>query len=112
METGRPDVPGPDAWNDKSGSPCPHPEVLAAFVDQGLGAFELAQIEAHVAGCEDCRFLIARVLDSQDAAGEPQPDRPHRTTMPDDRAAPLVTAPVVVARSPRKLLRWSVAAVL
>jgi tetratricopeptide (TPR) repeat protein len=49
---------------DRSGAgdgirPCPEPEKLACFVDGRLTAAEAAEVEAHLAGCEDCYFVFA-----------------------------------------------------
>jgi CHAT domain-containing protein/tetratricopeptide (TPR) repeat protein len=46
---------------------CPDPEALAAFVDQGSSAAEHVQVEAHLAACDDCRLLVARILETQSA---------------------------------------------
>jgi hypothetical protein len=47
----------------------PDAEVLAAWFDQGLGEAERREIEAHVAACDDCRVLLAHVLELQDELG-------------------------------------------
>ena len=46
---------------------CPDPEVLAAWIDHGLSAPDGAQVEAHLVGCDDCRALVALVLQTHDA---------------------------------------------
>ena len=46
---------------------CPDPEALAAFVDQGLRADEVRQIEAHLADCDNCRLIVARVVETKSA---------------------------------------------
>jgi CHAT domain-containing protein len=46
---------------------CPAPEALAAFVDHGSSAAEHVQVEAHLAACDDCRLLVARILETQSA---------------------------------------------
>ena len=61
--------------------PCPDPEVLAAWIDQGLGAADRAQLEAHLATCEDCRALVALVLETQDAIGESSRSGPLRSNV-------------------------------
>jgi CHAT domain-containing protein len=81
---------------------CPDPEALAAWLDQGVDAAEGEQIEAHLATCDDCRLVIARVLETQSAVRE-------------TRAAGTVasvTAPMRVARFPRKRIVWGGASVL
>src|SRR5262245_29333627 len=52
---------------------CPDPEALAAWLDRGVDAAERAQIEAHLAACEDCRFVVAGVLETQSAVPEARP---------------------------------------
>jgi anti-sigma factor RsiW len=68
MADGRalPDSGGADS---PRGPHCPPPEVLAAWVDQGLGAAEREQFEAHLAGCDECRVLLAHTLETHDAVG-------------------------------------------
>ncbi len=41
---------------------CPGPEVLAAYVDQGLSLAERAQVEVHLASCPQCTVLLAEVV--------------------------------------------------
>jgi CHAT domain-containing protein/tetratricopeptide (TPR) repeat protein len=50
-------------------STCPDAEVLAAYVDQGLSAGERAQLERHLADCDSCRLIVARVVDTKHAVG-------------------------------------------
>lgn len=50
-------------------SSCPDAEVLAAYVDEGLGADEHAQLERHLAECDSCRVIVARVVDTKSAVG-------------------------------------------
>ena len=38
---------------------CPDPETFAAYLDGTLAASERAAVEAHVAGCADCREVLA-----------------------------------------------------
>jgi CHAT domain-containing protein/tetratricopeptide (TPR) repeat protein len=87
---------------------CPDPEILAAWVDQGLEAADRARIDTHLAGCDDCRLLVARVIEFQHAAAE------------DTAAEPAVdAAPAEPAREPqraavlpftRRVTRWHMAA--
>ena len=72
---------------------CPDPEALAAFVDQGLRADEARQLEAHLAECDNCRLIVARVVDTQSAvltadARTATPGRPgsSRRVLPFSRA--------------------------
>ena len=43
----------------------PEPEVLAAWIDQKLVAAKRRQTDAHLASCEDCRVLLAHVIETQ-----------------------------------------------
>src|SRR5688572_24059713 len=40
---------------------CPHPEVLAAYVDRGLSLSERGSVDAHLASCPQCLALVAGV---------------------------------------------------
>jgi CHAT domain-containing protein len=40
---------------------CPEPEVLAAYVDRGLGSAERARVDHHLASCPQCIALLAGV---------------------------------------------------
>jgi tetratricopeptide (TPR) repeat protein len=53
---------------------CPDPESLAAWIDQGLRAAERARLDAHLAGCDECRSLVAQVIDIRAAAGADAPE--------------------------------------
>ena len=89
---------------------CPDPELLAAWVDQGLEATERTRIDTHLAGCDDCRLLVARVIEFQHAtaeeagaqAGANAPAEPLRVA--DDKR------PAAVLPFTRRLTRWRVAA--
>ena len=61
METGR---QNPSPAGSLPQASCPTSEALAAFVDRGVGAAEWAQIEAHLADCDECRLLIAHALET------------------------------------------------
>src|SRR5262245_53814691 len=50
----------------------PTSEALAAYIDRGVEAEERAQLEAHPADCDDCRRLIAHVLESDDGTDDEQ----------------------------------------
>lgn len=41
---------------------CPEPEVLAAYVDQGLSLAERARVDAHLASCQQCLAWLAGVV--------------------------------------------------
>lgn len=41
---------------------CPDCEVLAAYIDKGLGQWERRKVERHLARCADCIALIAAVV--------------------------------------------------
>jgi CHAT domain-containing protein len=103
VQTGR-DDPGPD---------CPHSESLAAYVDGHVEAAERLRIQSHLAGCDDCRFLIAQAI-YRHGAYESQVDGPGGSQIPEPRVAAKTTRPqpVMAAPSPRRLMRWGVAAVL
>ena len=75
---------------------CPPSETLAAFIDQGLGATEQAEVEAHVADCDECRLLIAHVFETPDAVEAEVGSR----------------QPVHASRPRRRLLRWTVGALV
>jgi hypothetical protein len=58
-----------------AGEVCPDAEALAAYADGGLSADEVARLEAHLAGCADCRRLVAALMPepAAGAAAEPAP---------------------------------------
>lgn len=62
---------------------CPDPEALAAWIDRGVDAAERAEIEAHLSACDDCRYLVASVLDTQVAVAAESSPTP-RATPPAD----------------------------
>ncbi len=79
--------------------------MLAAWIEQGVGATERAHIETHLAGCDDCRLLIAQTLSTRDAVGNVGPAVPYgpdRVVAPPRRswigwgAAALATAAALV----------------
>src|SRR5580765_7373852 len=70
METGS-RVPGPARGSPQEAA-CPASEALAAYIDWGVGAEERAQIEAHLAECDECRLVFAHVLESHDGTNEEQ----------------------------------------
>src|SRR4029453_4168426 len=70
METGS-RVPGLTKGSPEEAA-CPTSEALAAYIDRGVEAAERAQIEAHLADCDDCRLLIAQVLESHDGIDDAQ----------------------------------------
>jgi tetratricopeptide (TPR) repeat protein len=52
-----------------SGSGCPDAELLAAYVDGRATLPQRAEIEAHVARCEDCYFVFSETVQQQQAQG-------------------------------------------
>ena len=46
------------------GDDCLDPEVLASYADGGLSAAELAEADAHLARCRDCRLALALQVES------------------------------------------------
>jgi CHAT domain-containing protein len=103
---------------------CPGPEILAAWVDQNLEAAERAGIDTHLAGCEDCRLLVARVIEFQHAMAEQAgpapgdastPGQPLRfaggsTDQDSSRVASDAARPATVLPFTRRVTRWRVAA--
>lgn len=78
---------------------CPDALVLAAYLDQTLDARERPTVEAHLAGCEACRDVVASVISYQSVSGhEPVP------------AAPPVVVPAAAGQAPSPLM-WFVATV-
>ena len=68
MEKGRfcPRAPGVAAAAPRS--PCPDLEVLAAYADEHLATAALrAKVHLHLSSCNDCRILLAHVLETLDA---------------------------------------------
>src|SRR5206468_6197319 len=53
-----------------SGSGCPDAGLLASYVDGRATAAERAEIEAHLAGCEDCYFVFSETVQEQQAQGD------------------------------------------
>ena len=53
---------------------CPEPEVLAAYVDQGLSLAERARVEAHLASCPQCIALVAGVARTVEELSALMPD--------------------------------------
>lgn len=64
-----------------SGAPrggCPDPETLAAFVDRRLEPGRRAGVADHIAGCDDCLFVVGETsafLDDPPATVHPRPRR-------------------------------------
>jgi hypothetical protein len=48
-------------------STCPNSELLAAWLDAGLGLPGRARVEAHLVVCDKCRALVALVLETHGA---------------------------------------------
>src|SRR5262245_50170105 len=80
METGS-RVPGLTKGSPEEAA-CPTSEALAAYIDRGVETAERAQIEAHLADCEDCRLLIAYVLESHDGTDDVQVGKGRLLTLP------------------------------
>ena len=91
---------------------CPDPEVLAAWVDQGLETADRAHIDTHLAWCDDCRLVVARVVEFQHAmseeAGAP-PGAAEASAEPSRESDPRTAA--VLPFTPRAN-RWRVAALV
>jgi CHAT domain-containing protein len=97
-----------------AGPICPDPEVLAAWVDHGLGDAERASVAAHLSGCTDCRLLMSYVLETRDAVGDLQVGVRIASGAPDIRlvGADRTDPPLPALRSRRVLLRWSAGAMV
>lgn len=92
---------------------CPEPEVLAAYVDQGLSLSERARVDAHLTSCRRCIALLAGVartaadlsvqLPDVDALTEATPSRTWRSV-----AGALAAAAAVIAVlfTPSMLRPW------
>ena len=65
---------------------CPEPEVLAAYVDQGLSLSERARVDAHLASCPQCIALLAGVARTVEELSALRPNVAVRA-----EATPLVT---------------------
>lgn len=52
---------------------CPEPEVLAAYVDQGLSLAERARVDTHLASCRQCIALVAGVVRTAEDVSEFMP---------------------------------------
>jgi tetratricopeptide (TPR) repeat protein len=50
-----------------SGSSCPDAEALATYIDGRASAAERAEIEAHLASCEDCYFVFSETVHEREA---------------------------------------------
>ncbi len=59
---------------------CPSEEALLAFSDRALDAHDAATVSTHVAGCSDCRMVLAELgkalTHDETGPGEPEPPRP------------------------------------
>jgi tetratricopeptide (TPR) repeat protein len=55
------------AW--PSGSSCPDGEALASYIDGRVTTAERADIEAHLASCEDCYFVFSETVQEQEVRG-------------------------------------------
>ncbi len=70
---------------------CIDDDTLAAFVDGRLTPAERAQVEAHVATCDDCYTLLAEVLHTADDLEAELPDTLNQRVA---SAADVINAPV------------------
>lgn len=52
---------------------CLDAETLAAWVDRGLSASEMALAEAHLAGCPRCQAMLGTIARSTPPAAQPKP---------------------------------------
>ena len=50
---------------------CPEPEVLAAYIDGRLDQAERGALERHLAGCGDCRAIVAGSIEALGAMRSP-----------------------------------------
>jgi len=50
-----------------SGPKCPDAEALASYIDGRVSAPERAEIEAHLASCEDCYFVFSETVQEQNS---------------------------------------------
>jgi hypothetical protein len=75
---------------------CPDPERLAEYVDGTLGAGERAAVEEHLAGCADCREILAETsaFVRQEAAAA---SAPGARVLPFRRRWPVVAGAVAAA---------------
>ena len=72
---------------------CPDPEALAAYIDGGVADSERAVLEAHLVGCDDCRFLIAQAIETHGAYDEMQVGGPGASQAAGPRAAGIGASP-------------------
>jgi tetratricopeptide (TPR) repeat protein len=62
-----------------SGTGCPDAGSLASYVDGRASAAERAEIEAHLARCEDCYFVFSETVQEQQAQGDDVQKKSERT---------------------------------
>ena len=91
---------------------CPDPEVLAAWVDQGLEAADRARIDTHLVGCDDCRLVVARVIEFQHAMAEEAGDPAGAAGAPAEPARDSVPRTAAVLPFTPRTNRWRVAALV
>ena len=87
-----------DRNGETPGTGCPDAERLASYLDGVASPEERAQIEAHLATCEDCYFVIAETV---------QEERERRNS----RIEPPVPVPVPAPPRWQPWIRWSAAGV-
>jgi tetratricopeptide (TPR) repeat protein len=75
---------------------CPDPEVLAAYIDGRLTPGERTTIERHLAGCPECRDLVAGSVEAIDEMARVAVPRPPRTRLWVGLGAVLAAAAAVV----------------
>ena len=57
---------------------CPDAEQLAAYIDGGLTAAERTVVETHLAGCDECRDIVAEATLASPVAPAPRSAAPRR----------------------------------
>ena len=85
-----------------SGASCPDAGLLASYVDGRATAAERAEIEAHLAGCDDCYFVFSETVQEQQAqasteSGKSEPQNRSRRWMPRVAAGLAAAAALVIA---------------
>jgi len=52
---------------------CPEPERLAVYLEHVCSDRERREIEAHLADCQDCRWVVALIVRSEATVPDPIP---------------------------------------
>ena len=74
---------------------CPSEAEVLAFVDGSLSGPDRAELERHIADCEDCRILVSALAKQESGTGFAQ-------TSPADDVADVVNADVANATGPER----------